>query len=341
MNSRARRIVAAVVTLLTLAACADPSLVAPPDITRAALFDEVWHQTDLTYSMFTLKGVNWDSVRAVYRPRAIAASNDAALAQTLAAMLMTLRDRHVSFTAGGSSGPIAFHATGDGAPSGFDAALIDRTYLRDTSRSSAHVRVGMVASTVGYIRIPSFSGDGWAGEIDAALESLGAVPYLIVDVRNNLGGDYELALDVAGRFADRSRPFGYVKTRNGAGHDDFADRVTEVVKPRGPAQFHGTVLLLTNRRAYSSAENFTLAMRELPNVLTIGDTTGGSSGKPVARELANGWTYQLSTWVEYALDGTPIEDRGVAPSIVVTAPADPVAGVDPTMEQALRIAGAR
>src|SRR4051812_1881012 len=78
-------------------ACADPSLAPPQASTPGALFDAVWKEFDLSYSMFSLKRVNWDSIGATYRPRAIAAPNDAALSKLLGEMLLTLHDRHVAF----------------------------------------------------------------------------------------------------------------------------------------------------------------------------------------------------------------------------------------------------
>ena len=68
---------------LVATACADPTLVAPADRSYGAMFDQLWHETDLTYSMFAVKGVNWDSVGAVYRPRAVAAQSDLAFARVL------------------------------------------------------------------------------------------------------------------------------------------------------------------------------------------------------------------------------------------------------------------
>jgi C-terminal processing protease CtpA/Prc len=105
--------------------------------------------------------------------------------------------------------------------------------------------------------------------------------------------------------------------RNGPGHDDVTAPATQYVQPRGSRSFRGPVMLLTNKRVYSAAEDFALAMRQLPNVTIMGDTTAGSSGRPVTRELPNGWTYTISTWIEYDLDHRPIEGAGIAPATVV------------------------
>lgn len=306
-------------TALGATACADPTLVAPADRSYAALFDQMWHETDVTYSMFDVKHVNWDSVGAVYRPRAVAAQSDAAFARVLSDMLSSLHDRHVSLTPGRGAMPMTYRAASDFQPLDFDSTLVERAYL--TRRLSAsvvsHLHAGWLSPTVAYIRFPNFVGNDWGNELDAALDSLRSAKQLVIDVRDNPGGNYELALDLAGRFTDQARVFGYVRIRNGPKHDDLTDPIEETLRPTGQRKFLGTIYLLTNRRVFSSAENFVLALHQLPNVVTAGDTTGGSSGRPVTRELANGWTYELSTWIEYTADHNVVEDAGVAPRLVV------------------------
>jgi len=58
-------------------------------------------------------------------------------------------------------------------------------------------------------------------------------------------------------------------------------------------------------------------MRASSRAVVVGDTTGGGSGNPLARELPNGWIYQMSQWIQYDLNHTIIEDRGVIPDITV------------------------
>jgi carboxyl-terminal processing protease len=333
---RMLRVVAAIAAAAGAFACAEPTLAPPVGSSGADLYNQVWHEVDLNYSMFALKRVAWDSVRAATRPLAIAATSDAALARVLGDMLVGLHDRHVSLTPGPGSAEITYRTASDLVAPAYDAALVGRRYLLgDAYSPGPHVSAGLLSPTVGYIRIPSFVGSGWSDEIDGALRWLGGVKAIVIDVRCNPGGDYDVALQVAGRFADKTRTFGWVKVRNGPAHGDFTPLIAETVQPDGPAQFHGPVFVLTNRQAYSSAENFTLAMRALPNVTTVGDTTAGSSGKPIVRELPNGWTYQISSWLEYTPANVPYEDVGLAPDVYVRARVEDVrAGVDPVLERA-------
>ena len=113
----------------------------------------------------------------------------------------------------------------------------------------------------------------------------------------------------------------------------------ETVTPTGPRQFRGPVFVLSNRRSYSTAENFILAMRSLPNVTVIGDTTAAASGARIVRELANGWTYQLPEWIEYTTDHRAYEGIGLAPDGVVKGTLqDSQRAVDAALERALALA---
>lgn len=69
----------------------------------------------------------------------------------------------------------------------------------------------------------------------------------------------------------------------GPEQDDFIDFIEDAVEPLRGVGFEGRVALLTNRWNFSTAEDFTLAMQTLPNVVVVGDTTGGGMGNPISR----------------------------------------------------------
>jgi hypothetical protein len=326
------------------AACSEPVLAPSHSTTsNADVFDAIWTEFDLHYSYFIVKNVDWNAARDRYRPQAIAAANDVELARVIGNMLAELRDRHVMLTPTGAGSSISYRAPSDTAVAAFDASLVGRRYLAPARVSvGGHVQYGMVSASVGYVRLPSFEGSGWVGELDAALRDMSNATSMIVDVRGNPGGSHDLAMAAAGRFATASYTCSYTRIRNGPSHDDFTAMTPQTVAPAGPAQFRGKVVVLTNRRVYSSAENFVLAMEALPSVTTMGDTTAGASGRPMTRELSNGWTYTVSTWIEYTADQKIFENIGLAPDVYVTARmTDISAGVDPVLDRAMQVLGAK
>lgn len=329
---------AGVAACITVVACSGTDLVGPtPARDYGSMFDDLWSEFDLHYSYFDLKGTNWDSLGAHYRPLAIAAKNDGAFGAVLGQMIGELHDLHVSLLAGSA----VYSYWSPYAPSGatINESLVFGKYVAPSfTTSGGRMRGGIVGPGIGYVRIASFVGDDdWSGEMDDALARLGAVSTVIVDVRDNSGGSKTVATKIAGRFADRERTFGFVRLRNGPRHDNFSDDIAETVKPEGSRHHAGSVIVLSNRGCMSAAEDFILAMRALPSATIVGDTTVGASGGPLVRELANGWTYQMSQWIAYTADHRTFEGVGLAPNVVVKAPIS--GSSDAVLERAITLGG--
>jgi C-terminal processing protease CtpA/Prc len=190
--------------------------------------------------------------------------------------------------------------------------------------------------SIPYIALTTWvNGQTNVGEFDLALEQFRNSPGLIIDVRMNGGGNDLYAYQVAGRFTKVSRIAEFYQTRSGPRHADMTPLAARTVDPRGPWQYDGRVALLIGRKCYSSNESFVAAMKTIPTVTLIGDTTGGGSGNPAVYALSSGWQYSVSTWIAYTADTTVIEWRGIPPTIRVnTVPSDFSGGVDPVIETA-------
>lgn len=317
-------------------ACSSADLVGPePSRDYGSMFDDMWSQFDLHYSYFDLKGINWDSLGTHYRPLAVAATSDAQFASILGQTVSQLHDLHVSVTAG--KVVYRYRSPYESNTAINESAIFARYVTSSFTTSGGHIRAGLIAPGIGYARIASFIGDDWSGEIDDVLARLGAVDAMIVDVRDNSGGNKTTATKIAGRFADRERTFGFVRLRNGPRHDQFSDDITETVKPEGGQHHAGRVIVLSNRGCMSAAEDFILAMHSLPTATVMGDTTIGASGGPLVRELANGWTYQLSQWIAYTADHKTFEGVGLAPDVYVKG-SSPISITDAVLDRAIELA---
>lgn len=301
---------------LTATGCADAVLGPEASTDRGAIFDDLWSEVDRRYPYLEYKHIDWATLGAQYRPQAVAATNDAAFANVLGRLLEELHDMHVSITPGGTATPLRYVGPHERTPAVFDVRTVDARLISPANTAGGHLRFGMASTEVGYVRIASFADGDWNAEMDEALKSMPNAKALIIDVRDNKGGSRNLALSVAGRFASREQVFGYIRLRNGPKHDDFTDFIEQRVRPSG-TRFPGPVTVLTNRRTMSAGEDLVLALRALPGVTVVGDTTAGATGAPIPRELANGWSYQISEFIQYTRDKKPFEDVGLAPDIVV------------------------
>ena len=66
-------------------------------------------------------------------------------------------------------------------------------------------------------------------------------------------------------------------------------------------------MLLTNRQVYSAANEFAVYMKTLPNVILVGDHTGGGAGMPFNSSLPNGWSVRFSAVPMYDAQGNSTE----------------------------------
>ena len=312
----------------------------PPD-DPVMNFQVLWNEFDRHYSFFDQKGVDWDEAYDRYRPRVDAESSPRELFDAVSEMLAELRDGHVDLIT-----PFASHSYDgwrEGRAENFDLRRVFQGYFAGTPRyaSRGPFVYGRLQDGTGYVHISSFGGGGFGPGIDEALAALDGVTGLVVDIRSN-GGGSDLNLDeVVGRFADRKRLYRYVRYRDGPEHDDFTDFIERHVEPRGSERYRGPVAVLTNRMNFSTAEDFVMAMSVLPDVVVVGDTTGGGMGNPISRELPNGWLYRLSRWRVYDADRNLIVDgEGIAPDVPLQlSPEDEADGRDTILEAALELLG--
>jgi C-terminal processing protease CtpA/Prc len=98
-------------------------------------------------------------------------------------------------------------------------------------------------------------------------------------------------------------------------------------------------LVLIGPKIVSSAESFVLMMKHgagEKGAKLIGDTTRGSSGRPMPHQLGNGVTVYLPSWEDQLPDGTPLEGRGVRPDIIIKALPRDLGKSDAVLEAALK-----
>ena len=93
--------------------------------------------------------------------------------------------------------------------------------------------------------------------------------------------------------------------------------------------------MLTDRGTYSSGSFFTLMAKAIPNMMVMGDTTGGGLGLPNGGQLPNGWTYRCSITQTLDVDSNNYEN-GVPPDVRVVVDKLRLAqGIDDVLEAAM------
>lgn len=312
----------------------------PHPVDHAAAFDQVWKDFDEHYAFFGLGNVDWNALRATYRDSTIAAASDADAARLIGAMIGRLNDYHADLTTPYGT----FGAPAIPYPHHFSPSVVQASYfagLGGSTTNSHRIYYARLRDGIGYVHLDSFEGSDWGGEIDDALKAMGDIKGLIVDIRDNGGGNEGNGRDIAARFYDVTRTYRLAQYRNGARHTDFASTVSSSLSPAG-TRFAKPVALITNRFDGSAAEDFALMMRVAPNVVTVGDTTLGLGSNPLSFKLANGWTYRVPQSIQSTPDGFVYQWKGLPPAIAVKWDDEALAaGHDPYVDAALASIDAR
>ena len=152
---------------------------------------------------------------------------------------------------------------------------------------------------IGYLRYESFAYGVGESSLDEALSRLAACRALIIDIRENGGGQLTNASKLAARFCQQRTLVGYTQHKTGTGHSDFSAMSPIWLEPSARMRWHKRVALLTNRHVFSAANEFTMYMKELPLVTIVGDHTGGGAGMPFSSSLPNGWSVRFSAVPTY------------------------------------------
>lgn len=317
------------IAIICITGCSEDS-VEPISKSYTDMFNSFYETFDRYYSYFDYKNINWAEEKERCEADIINVHTDSELIDLLIEMVNPLRDVHVWFTSGDNYIPSY-------SPSNFKNW--DRTVWEEYVTRNNWQQQQSYWGYATFNDTPYFAFEAWksdhinVSDFDAALENFKESDTIVIDVRMNYGGNDELALDIAARFTSQTRTVTYYKFRDGPQHSDFTELFERKLSPRGTWQFTKPVYVLIGRGCFSSNETFISAMREIPHVTLVGDTTGGSSGNPHAFRLGNGWEYYVPRWINYTADMQVIEWNGIAPDIYIkTTEADFLDGRDPVLD---------
>jgi hypothetical protein len=281
-------------------------------------FDLLWKIIDEHYCFFREKGVDWNKVYDDYSCNWNGYSPVSEhLFSTMAQMLEELRDGHVVLDDGAVSRSYnGWHA---GFPDNFNISRM--TLYRNMDKNTIYLNNGtsfsLLPESIGYLYCSSFSEKFNRDELDKAMSKFKGAKGVIIDVRSNGGGLISEIYLLASKKKKKKTLVGYVRYKEGKGHDDFSEFFTRYIEPGGANQFSGKVVILSNRRVYSAANVFVSVMKSLPQTFVIGDNTGGGGGMPISAELYNGWTVKFSSTPFFNVKKQSIES-GVSPDYYIT-----------------------
>jgi len=297
-------------------------------------FDYLWQQLDKRYAYFDYKKIDWNAVYAQYRPKVYDGMSEDSLFNVMGAMLNELRDGHVNLISPFNISVFDVDLLG---PENIDDRVILENYIgTDRVITGPFTHNFLINRKVGYIRLHSFPGTVDDVQLDYILDRYKDTRGLIFDIRQNGGGVINDAYTILSRFIDKETLVYRSRGKTGPGHNEFGETEPSTLAPSSSAiKYLKKIVVLTDRGTYSSGSFFAIMSSALPNVVIMGDTTGGGLGLPNGGQLPNGWTYRCSITQTLDVYGNNYEN-GVPPHKMVIADKLRLAlGTDDVLEAAM------
>jgi hypothetical protein len=189
---------------------------------------------------------------------------------------------------------------------------------RDRIRNYGFQEIKILPGNIGYFKFNGFSYD-----TDAYEPAIGAMSFLancdalIIDLRTNGGGSPEMVQFLCSYFLDNPRK--HLNSFSYKDKDKLTQYWTYTYLP-GRRLDRADLYLLTSRRTFSAAEEFTYNLKNMKRAVVIGETTGGGAHDNKFVVLTGNFMMSLP----FARAINPItktnwEEVGVEPDVKVSA----------------------
>ena len=210
----------------------------------------------------------------------------------------------------------------------------------------APVRLRFLPGNVAYLQVNEFETDAGFRRFVAAFDSIKATNALVIDLRQNGGGNSGNGYNILnyltakpylrGRYA--SRTYSAVGRARGEGVRFEPVDTANYSSPAGSGRYYDKpVAVLIGAATFSAAEDFCAAFVGLQRGALVGEPTGGSTGQPLSFALPGGIMARVCTKRDMYPDGTEWNGKGIQPTVLVRPTvAALAAGDDPVLAEALR-----
>ena len=283
-------------------------------------FDYLWQRFDQQYSLFDVKGVDWQAVYDSLRPRVYSGMTPDSLFAVCAAMLGTLADGHVNLYAGfdvsrADSLYYRFYTQ-----RGIDVNTVVLNYLgMDYHSTGGMAHTGLCNDSVIYIYYGSFGSTVSVSLFRRIIQSYPNAKGMVLDLRGNGGGTLSNVINILSQMPSHGQQLYSSQIKAGPAHNDFTPLVATYAPDcsSDTTIFTRPVVVLIDRGCFSATSVFAICTQAYDNMVLMGDTTSGGLGLPSMGYLPNGWRYRLPVTRTVALDGNNYEN-GVPPDILIS-----------------------
>jgi carboxyl-terminal processing protease len=197
---------------------------------------------------------------------------------------------------------------------------------------------------IGYVGLHTFGDRGIVAAFDSLFTEVAKADALVLDLRQNTGGNGDVGFDILGYLTDAPFPTtkGRVRVYDPHARARGERQIWEEIPstdwpPAGTKHYAGPVVVLIGPQTGSAAEDFCAAFAAMKRGPLIGAPTAGTTGQPLVYRLPGGGSGIVCTVDVLAPDGSEFVGSGIQPQIAVrTSIADLRAGRDAELEAAVR-----
>lgn len=167
---------------------------------------------------------------------------------------------------------------------------------------------------IGYIKITNFASNTF-NQFQTALNELeeNDIESLIIDVRDNLGGQLEVATQIASLFLTKDKVV-YQLNTNG---------IIQPIYSTGPGSFQKPITVLINGATASASEVLAIALQESADATVIGTTSYGKGTIQESYKLSTGATIKFTVQEWLSPNGNTVNEVGVKPDIEISETENP------------------
>lgn len=372
------------IALILLAACKkdleNPVSNEPPT-TFGQVFEEFWNDMNVNYVYWDVDTTRWDAIYRQYKPLfgSLRLGDTADLARSVGyfhKITDGLKDHHFSITFTNTvlrdSAIIpgydqwrkdpAFHFSYSYLAS--DRSYLDSGYLFGSDYTSVptttlNAMAGTIHGDILFFTCNQFVlSDSYTSPVDnpvkpvlnyffGRLANPSGLKAIVLDFRDNPGGDANDLNFLVGHFIGHPLVVGYTRNKSGNGRLDYTPWVDVKVAPQAGA--HAVTLpifILADKYSQSMAEITTMALRTLPLCRVVGETTFGATGPFGENALYDDGPFQVpgflsvtTSSVEFkSADGKMYEGVGFPPDYPVAYSLQALnSGDDPQMDKVLSL----
>ncbi|MBB6498829.1 S41 family peptidase [Pedobacter cryoconitis] len=304
----------------------NPSGVAGKDFKE--IFDAFWNGMNRNYVMWDIDSTNWNEMYRVFSPAfAKLQFSDPAdrlkAAHYLRQMTAGLKDSHYTLQFNDPlladsimipadirlkqrpdyHSPYPADYFDQVAQRYLDQPYYDAAYNTDPEHSLRYI-AGTIHHNILYFRLNAFSVYRAFNSDNTRMTTLLNFVFnsiknnntagVIIDLRDNTGGDLQDLNFFSGRFINTPLQYGSSRYKSNNNPLDYTSWMPALVTPvAGSKPYTGKIVVLVNMYSISMAELTTMALKAMPNTTVIGERTYGANGSLTAEADLNGGSFTI------------------------------------------------